>query len=93
MRRLAPEAKRASQQHGGGGTFHGLEYVNALTEFMACAQEILELGVEIKDFDKGLCDFPHMREGRVVFLCWMKGEDDIEWWHDIEAGFAGRQPL
>lgn len=93
MRKLAPEARLASQQHGGGGTLHGQEYVNALTNFMASTQEILELGVEIKDFEKGLRDFPHLRDGRVVYLCWMKGEGDIEWWHDVEAGFAGRQPL
>lgn len=93
MRRLAPEAKRASQQHGGGGTAFGVKYVSALMSFMDHAQEILSLGLEIKDFDKGLCDFPHLRDGRVVYLCWMKGEDDIDWWHDVDAGFAGRQPL
>ena len=57
------------------------------------AQEILSLGVEIKDFEQGLCDFPHWRDGRVVYLCWQRGEDRIEWWHDTDAGFAGRQPL
>jgi len=93
MSRLAPDAKQASEHHGGGGIRHGLEYVNALTDFMAFTQEILELGVEIKDFDKGLCDFPHLRDGRVVYLCWMKGEDAVEWWHDVDAGFPGRQPL
>ncbi len=93
MRRLAPEAKRASQQHGGGGSLYGLQYVHALIALMENAKEILELGVEIKDFEKGLCDFPHLRDGRVVLLCWMKGEDRIEWWHDVDAGFAGRQPL
>jgi len=49
--------------------------------------------VEIKDFDQGLCDFPHLRGGKIVYLCWKKGESRIEWWHDVEAGFAGRQPL
>lgn len=93
MRRLAPEARLAGQQSGGGGILHGGEYVNALTTFLAAAQEILELGVEIKDFDRGLCDFPHWRDGKVVLLCWLKGEDTIEWWHDTETGFAGRQPL
>ncbi len=93
MGRLASHTKLASQQSGGGGIMRSGEYVNALTTFLASAQEILELGVEIKDFDKGLCDFPHMRDGRVVLLCWMKGEDFIEWWHDTDAGFAGRQPL
>ncbi|MBL8189912.1 MAG: DUF2203 domain-containing protein [Acidobacteria bacterium] len=93
MQRLAPEARQASRQAGGGGIWHAGEYVSALTTFIAGVQEIMELGVEIKDFDKGLCDFPHMRDGRVVYLCWMKGEDTIEWWHDTDAGFAGRQPL
>lgn len=93
MNGLAPQTKLASQQSGGGGIMYGAEYVQALTSFLASAQEILELGVEIKDFDKGLCDFPHMRDGRVVLLCWMRGEDAIEWWHDTDAGFAGRQPL
>ena len=93
MRRLAPEAQLASKQSGGGGTPYGLQYVHALTGLMEGAQEIMSLGVEIKDFDKGLCDFPHLRDGRVVYLCWLKGEDGIEWWHDTDAGFAGRQPL
>src|SRR5205085_1213009 len=77
LRRLAPEAKRASEQTGGGGTPFGLEYINALTDLMASAQQIVDFGIEIKDMDKGLCDFPHLRDGRVVFLCWLKGEDRI----------------
>ena len=93
MRRLAPEAKRASQQTGGGGSPFGLQYVNALTNLMAGAQQIVDLGVEIKDLDRGLCDFPHLRDGRVVLLCWIKGEDRVEWWHDVDGGFAGREPL
>ncbi|MEP7338798.1 MAG: DUF2203 domain-containing protein [Acidobacteriota bacterium] len=93
LQRLAPEAKRASEQSGGGGTVFGFQYVDALTGLMASAQQIVDFGVEVKDLDKGLCDFPHLRDGRVVLLCWMKGEDSIEWWHDVEAGFGGRQPL
>ena len=93
LRRLAPEAKRASEQSGGGGTVFGFQYVDALTNLMGSAQQIVDFGVEIKDLDKGLCDFPHLRDGRVVFLCWLKGEDRIEWWHDVDAGFSGREPL
>src|SRR5262249_766654 len=52
LRRLAPEAKRASEQTGGGGSIYGLEYINALTNLMASAQQIVDLGVEIKDFEK-----------------------------------------
>jgi hypothetical protein len=93
LQQLAPEAKRASEYEGGGGTAYGPQYISALTTLMVHAQEIVNLGIEIKDFERGLCDFPHMRDGRVVYLCWQRGEECIEWWHDVDAGFAGRQPL
>ncbi|HEX4948286.1 MAG TPA: DUF2203 domain-containing protein [Blastocatellia bacterium] len=94
LQRLAPEAKRASDQaSAGGGTVFGHRYASALFHLMDQLQTIHSLGVEIKDLERGLCDFPALREGRVVYLCWLLGEDRIEWWHDLEAGFAGRQPL
>jgi len=43
--------------------------------------------------NRGLIDFPSMREGREIFLCWEKDEDDIEYWHDLESGYAGRERL
>jgi hypothetical protein len=52
-----------------------------------------EKGIEVKDLSRGLVDFPSEREGRVVYLCWMYGEDDIAYWHELDAGFPGRQPL
>jgi hypothetical protein len=55
--------------------------------------ELDDLGVELKGIDEGLVDFPSEREGRVVLLCWRAGEETIAWWHEIESGFAGRQPL
>src|SRR2546421_1655184 len=56
-------------------------------------RELQELGVELKDPIVGLLDFPCLMDGRVVYLCWKLGEPRIEYWHEIEAGFAGRQPL
>jgi len=50
-------------------------------------------GVELKGIDEGLVDFPSDREGRVVYLCWQLGEERIGWWHELDAGFAARQPL
>lgn len=50
-------------------------------------------GVELKGLDEGLIDFPSEREGRVVYLCWRLGEERIAWWHELDAGFGGRQPL
>lgn len=95
MQRLAPEVKLAIEHGdgGGGGTVFGLQYAKALNTFVAGVQEILGYGVEVKDFDRWLIDFPHLRDGKVVYLCWQRGEDRIEWWHEIETGFAGRTPL
>src|SRR5262245_42317372 len=93
LKRLAPEAQRASESQGGGGSAYGFQYADALATFITAAQEILSHGIEIKDFEQGLCDFPHEREGKIVYLCWQRGEQSIEWWHDLDAGFAGRQPL
>lgn len=94
IRRFEPQAKLAADRaEQGGGAACGIEYAATLVKLLAATQDILNLGVEIKDVDRGLCDFPHLREGKIVYLCWQKGEDRVEWWHDIEAGFAGRQPL
>jgi hypothetical protein len=91
------QARRASEgaELGGGGFAPGSnQYVNALFTLVEHTGELEALGVQIKDYARGLIDFPCMREGRVVLLCWQLGEgDEIEWWHDMEAGFAGRQPL
>ncbi|HWQ29082.1 MAG TPA: DUF2203 domain-containing protein [Dehalococcoidia bacterium] len=54
---------------------------------------ILALGCELKGIEEGLIDFPAEREGRTVYLCWRLGEPGISWWHELDAGFAGRQPL
>ncbi|MBM4421786.1 MAG: DUF2203 family protein [Chloroflexi bacterium] len=56
-------------------------------------QTITGLGIEIKDIGAGLIDFPAEREGRVVYLCWRLGEASVAHWHELDAGFAGRQPL
>ena len=94
LKQLEPEAQRAAERAAeGGGTPFGLEYAAVVARSLNLTQLILSLGVEIKDFDQGLCDFPHLRGGKIVYLCWKKGESRIEWWHDVEAGFAGRQPL
>ena len=55
--------------------------------------ELEDIGVELKGIDEGLCDFPSMREERVVYLCFRLGEDDIEYWHELDTGFSGRQRL
>ena len=58
-----------------------------------CVEELLALGVQVKDIDTGLVDFPSLRDGEEVLLCWRLGEDEIAFWHTVDAGFAGRRPL
>ena len=78
----------------GGGMEGGPAYVKALYEVGKLTTELHTLGIQLKDYSRGLVDFPFMRDDRVVLLCWQMGEgDEIEWWHEVEAGFAGRQPL
>jgi hypothetical protein len=55
--------------------------------------ELSGIGCVLKGFDAGLVDFYSLREDRLIFLCWRMGEDRIEYWHEIEAGFSGRHPL
>jgi hypothetical protein len=55
--------------------------------------ELQELGVEFKDPVRGLVDFPAMLDDRVVFLCWQLGEPEVHFWHEVDAGFSGRQSL
>lgn len=90
------EAKRAAEaaEQGGGGITDGVAYAGVLTELTSQMSELEGLGVQLKDFERGLVDFPSLRDGRVVLLCWQMGEgDELEWWHDVDAGFAGRTPL
>ena len=55
--------------------------------------ELEALGVEFKSFDLGLVDFPSVRDGRTVLLCWKLNEPEVAHWHEVEAGYSGRQPL
>ena len=56
-------------------------------------RELTALGVELKDYETGLVDFPAVIDGRPVYLCWRLGEPRVQFWHEIDAGFVGRRPL
>jgi hypothetical protein len=75
----------------------GGELVNQLVRLIAEMKDILQefasREIQIKDTERGLIDFPSWRDGREIFLCWEKDEPDIEHWHDLESGFAGREPV
>lgn len=94
LRRRAPHLEpiiRAAAANGGGKA--GAEYGVEAYELHKDIERIRELGVFLKDLDTGLIDFPHELEGRVVFLCWHPPEEKVKFWHDINAGYQGRQPL
>jgi hypothetical protein len=92
--RAAAKLAADGAEQGGGGMEGGALYATILTNFTEEIAELDGLGVQLKDFDRGLVDFPCLRDGRVVLLCWQLGEGgQLEWWHDMDAGFGGRTPL
>ena len=72
---------------------YGVEYVESVSQMTRLMGQVRDMGVVVKDLDKGLCDFPYLRHDRVVYLCWHLGEDSIGYWHDRESGFGSREPL
>jgi len=94
LMRLRAELDRArAKAEYGGGSPLGATYLTHLIAFSEAVQEVELIGVHVKDFRTGLVDFPHEREGRIVYLCWRPDEDEIGWWHEVDSGFAGRRPL
>lgn len=79
---MDPELKAAQ-----AGLEQSAEGVNSL------AEEVREMGCELKGIEEGLIDFPTETDGREVYLCWKFGEERIDWWHELDTGFAGRKPL
>jgi hypothetical protein len=64
-----------------------------LEKLQECVSELQRLGIELKDYRLGLVDFPSLREGREVYLCWRLGEAEVAYWHELDAGYAGRQKI
>ena len=85
--------KASAQAQYGGGSAVGPLYISSLQQISTNLQAIHEMGVLLKDLEMGLCDFPHLRDGRVVFLCWKLGEQEIKWWHETSTGYKDRCPL
>ena len=85
--------KAMARIHQNGSAPPPAEFGEKVLEIQEQLKEIVEAGIEVKDIQRGLVDFPTWRDGEEVFLCWELSEDDLEFWHRIEDGFAGRQPL
>jgi hypothetical protein len=94
IRELNPEIQKARDAAPlDGFSKFGVEYVQSVSHLMFLIHQITDLGVVLKDAEKGLCDFPYIKDGRIVYLCWQLCEDSIQYWHEVENGFAGREPL
>jgi hypothetical protein len=93
---LTDEEARAALSEAGptnGGGEPGRVVSEAFVEMRSALVELQEMEVVLRDLDRGLVDFPAIRDGREVFLCWEEGEDEVAHWHDLDAGYGGRRPL
>jgi hypothetical protein len=81
----------AGPQNGGGAP--GRVVSDAFLRLQRALGELQEMEIVLRDLDRGLVDFPALRDGREVYLCWEEGEDEVGFWHDREAGYGGRRPL
>jgi hypothetical protein len=82
---------RAAAESGGG--FPNREVAEALGAWQATIAELDAAQIVLRDIARGLVDFPALRDGEEIYLCWQEGEERIAFWHDPESGFAGRRPL
>ena len=89
------EARRAlaegSPNNGGGSP--GKQVGEAFAKIQAGVAAFAKRDIVLRDLGRGLIDFPAIRDGREVYLCWINGEADIAFWHDLDAGYGGRQEL
>ena len=76
-----------------GGGEPGRAVSEAFLDMRSALAELQATEIVLRDLDRGLIDFPALREGREVYLCWEEGEDEIGYWHDLDSGYGGRQPL
>jgi hypothetical protein len=99
LRELQGEQREMVQAIAGNGSGYAVndtrsdEFAAAAADLERIVAELTRLGVQVKDPDTGLVDFPARRGGEDVLLCWQAGEDAVSWWHDLESGFAGRRPI
>jgi hypothetical protein len=101
LRRAVEERQALVQAAGGNGGGAGLGRLVELGDTILreqsalgrCVAGLEAAGVEVKDIATGLLDFPAERDGEEILLCWRVGESEVAWWHTLDGGFAGRQPL
>ena len=95
-RRLKELDARIAQLIKGGADAGGDsvdKQIGLIAELRCALQPFEQRQIQIKDLDRGLIDFPAIIGGKEVFLCWEQDEEDIEFWHDLDVGYAGRERL
>ena len=78
---------------GNGGGDEGRQVGVAFLEVRRILETIEQAGIVLRDIDRGLIDFPALLDGREIYLCWELGEDEVGYWHELEGGYGGREPL
>lgn len=91
---MQPHINKARErtEHDGGTVYGGL-YLDCAFRFAEALESVESTGAVVKDLRVGLVDFPCEHEGRIVYLCWRRDEDDLGHWHEVDDGFSGRKPI
>ena len=76
-----------------GGGEQGRQVGVAFLEVRRLLETLEQAGIVLRDIDRGLIDFPALIDGHEVYLCWELGEDEVAYWHELEGGYGGREPL
>jgi hypothetical protein len=88
----AHEALSEAAPSNGGGD-KGRRVGVAFLEVRRMLETVAQAGIVLRDIDRGLIDFPAMLDGREIYLCWELGEEEVDYWHELEGGYGGREPL
>jgi hypothetical protein len=91
----SPSARAALEEMDAttGGAWPGREVAAAVLSLFSAAEQLEAMDIVLRDADRGLVDFPSIRDGEEMYLCWEAGEPRVAFWHEPDAGFAGRRPL
>jgi hypothetical protein len=93
LRAPAAQAALEEMDAAAGGSWPGREVAAAVLSLFSAAEQLEAMDIVLRDADRGLVDFPSIRDGEEIYLCWEAGEPRVAWWHEPDAGFAGRRPL
>ena len=94
MNKGFPDIQKArAKAEYSGGSVHGTNYLKVALKANQITKELEQKGCVLKGIEMGLVDFPSIRDGKEVYLCWKIPEQEIRFWHDLDTGFAGRQPI